>query len=225
MNNDLKTTTELARNYLDFLLEARRQEAFACIFDALNAGLPVSSIYLEVLQPALYELGRLWQVNEIDIAIEHYCTAATQLLMAQIFPHALVQKRIGWSMMGACLGSELHELGMRMVSDFFEFNGWDTFFMGAVSPQESTARQVSEHRPHVLCLSATMTRGVPMVRDTITQIREEMGKNAPIILVGGLAFNINPSLYHVVDADGIAPDARATVTLATQMLSSEMDYA
>ena len=75
----------LGRKYLDLLLDARRQEAIHVITSEVERGLPVGDAYVDVLQPVMYEVGRLWQTDEIDIATEHYVTAATQLLMARLF--------------------------------------------------------------------------------------------------------------------------------------------
>lgn len=109
----------LAQQYLELLLDGQRHKAGQLILHEVEQGLPVSSVYMDVLQPVMYELGRMRQRDEIDIATEHYVTAATQVLIAQIFPHALSSVRVARSMIGCCLGSELHELGMRMVCDFF----------------------------------------------------------------------------------------------------------
>lgn len=221
MSADERTMTYQARNlaktYLGHLLQARRSEAVSCIIESVNAGTPLRDIYLSVLQPVMYEVGRLWQINSIDIAEEHFITAATQLTMAHIFPSALAGKRNGKRMIGGCLGSELHELGLHMVSDLFESEGWDTYFMGAITPGASLLRAVEEQRPDVLCLSVTMQVGAPQVRDAISSIRSAMGDDCPKILVGGLAFIMSPSLAAKVGADGTASDGLEAVALADRL--------
>jgi len=209
----------IAKTYLDHLLQARRSEALACIKESVEAGIPLRDIYLNVLQPVMYEVGRLWQTNAIDIAVEHYITAATQLTMAHIFPFALSNERNGKKMVGGCLGSELHELGLRMVSDLFESEGWDTYFLGAVTPGTSLLRAVEEQRPNVLCLSVTMQFGVPEARDLIKTIRTAMQDACPKILVGGLPFIMNPHLVEMVGADGTGVDGFQAVTLATRLVA------
>src|SRR5947208_2720790 len=79
--------TELARQYLRALLAGERQGASRLILDAVKAGVPVRDIYLHVFQRCQQEAGRLWQVNRLTVAQEHYATAATQLIMAQLYPH------------------------------------------------------------------------------------------------------------------------------------------
>ena len=208
----------IVRSYLSNLLEAKRTEAYSSIFSAIENGLPLQDVYLKVVQPSMYEVGRLWQTNKIDIAIEHYFSAATQLLMGQLFPLAMQSKRKGLKMAGCCLGSELHELGLRMVSDFFELEGWDTYFMGAITPSNSLKDVLHNYQPDILCLSATMNIGVPTIRDLIHDIRQDKSLKNTKILVGGIAFLVNKTLAATVGADGTASDAKQAVCVASKLL-------
>jgi methanogenic corrinoid protein MtbC1 len=215
----------LGHEYLELLLEGQRHAALKKILDQVDAGLPVSTVYVDVLQPIMYELGRLWQVDEIDVATEHYVTAATQLLMAKLFPHILNQRRLSRSMIGCCLGSELHELGMRMVCDFFEFEGWDTYFLGAITPSDNLVSLIRSRQPDLLCLSATMSFGLPQIRDLIRAVHAIPAIKPPRIMVGGLPFIINPELSSKVGADATASDARLAVKAAAELFLPETTHA
>ncbi len=78
---------------------------------------------LRVFQPALYEVSELWQRNIISVSQEHYCTVATQFTMSLLYPHIFRGKKSDRVFVGCCVGGELHEIGMRMVTDFFEIEG------------------------------------------------------------------------------------------------------
>jgi methanogenic corrinoid protein MtbC1 len=207
----------LGQTYLDLLLDGRRIEAMQSITERVDQGLPVGDVYVDVLQPVMYEVGRLWQTDEIDIATEHYVTAATQLLMARLFPQALAGRRIERSMVGCCIGSELHELGMRMVCDFFEFEGWDTYFLGAITPAASLLKVVLDREPDLVCISATLGFGLPGIRALIRDLRTATGGRTPRVMVGGLPFLINPGLTAVVGANATAVDARQAVAAAAEL--------
>jgi methanogenic corrinoid protein MtbC1 len=209
----------LSVRYLELLLDLRRREAFAAVRQEVEAGMPLDAVYCDVLQPVMYEVGRLWQTNVIDVAAEHYVTAATQVLMAQLFPLALGRERNGFSMVGGCLGSELHELGMRMVCDLFEFEGFDTCFLGAVTPGDSLLGIVTTRGPDLVCLSSTMPFGVPQIRDFIAQVRGLDLPRPPRIMVGGLPFIINPALAGLVGADATAADARMAAREGYRLVS------
>ncbi len=161
-------------------------------------------------------MGRLWQTNQISVAQEHFCTAATQMVMSQLYPYLFTGEHKERRALVACVGGELHEIGARMVADFFEMSGWDSAFLGANTPPESILRMAEERRADVLALSATMTFHVSRVRDLIAAAR---AASLPArILVGGYPFNLSPDLWRKVGADGYAPDAAGAVTAAEQVL-------
>lgn len=213
-----QNVTVIAESYLDLLLKAQRKEAIQFILEQVEDGLPLKSVYLQIIQPVMYEIGRLWQTDEIDIAVEHYCSASTQLLMAQLFPYVLSTRISDHKMVGCCLGSELHEMGMRIVCDFFEIEGWDTYFSGAITPIDSIIAMVNEQQPDILCLSSTMSYGVHQTKNVIERLRSKAEFDRVKIMVGGLAFIINPELYKLVGADAMAKNAEDAIIMANKLL-------
>jgi methanogenic corrinoid protein MtbC1 len=202
----------LAQDYLAALLRGERQAASRLILDAADRGTSIQDIYLLVFQRVLREVGRLWHSNQIGVAQEHYCTACTQFIMSQLYPRIFSAEKNGRRMVSTSVGGDLHEIGMRMVSDFFEMEGWDTFYLGANTPISGTLQQVAERTPHVLAISATMWFHTHAVADLIAATRA-VG-NPPRILVGGAPFNSVPGLWQQVGADGYARNAAEAIGVA-----------
>jgi len=119
----------LARGYLEAMLARERNHATDLIMAAVASGTPIRDIYLQVLQPVQYEIGWLWQSGRITVGHEHYCTNATQLVMSLLYPRLFSGEAGPRRMLAACVEGELHELGLRMLTDFFEMDGWDTDFL------------------------------------------------------------------------------------------------
>lgn len=212
---------DLATEYLNALLRGERYVASRLILDAVDQGVSIKDIYLYVFQPSQHEIGRLWQMNQVSVAQEHYCTAATQLIMSQLYPHIFSTERIGRRLVATCVGDELHEIGIRMVADFFEMEGWDTYYLGANTPMESIVRTVVEHDVDILGVSATMTFHVSAVADLIANVRTSEASKDVKILVGGYPFNVTPNLWQLVGADGHARDAQQAVAVANQLVANE----
>ena len=210
--------TMLARDYLKALLDGDRRGAGTLISDALRGGAPVADIYLRIVQPVLYEVGRLWQGNEISVAQEHYCSAATQLVMSQLYPQIFNAERRGKTLVAASVSGDLHEIGLRTVADFFEMAGWDTYYLGANVPVPDLLRLLVERRADVLALSATIAVHLGAVRNTIESVRSSVECKNVLILVGGYPFNISDELWRKIGADGCARDAAAAVQLAEDLL-------
>jgi MerR family transcriptional regulator, light-induced transcriptional regulator len=213
--------TELARKYLDLLLSGERRAAGELIHAAVRDGVSVHDIYLYVFQRSQHEIGRLWQMNEITVAEEHYCTAATQLIMSQLYPMIFATPRIGRRLVAACVAGDLHEIGVRMVADFFEMAGWDTYYLGANVPLDGIIDSVAERRADVLAISATMSYHVSAVADVIRAVRQHSGRGAVRILVGGYPFRVDPELWRSVGSDGFAVGASEAVTVANRLLGDD----
>ncbi len=213
--------TPLASTYLEYLISANRSGALSLILDKVKAGVPLKEIYLDVFQPVQYEIGRLWQSNKISVAQEHYCTGTTQLVMSQLYPYLFTGQKKSKKMVTTCVSGELHEMGARMVTDFFEMEGWDTYYLGANMPADGIVKFVKEIRPQFLAISATMTFHVNKVEDLIRRMRENPDISPDLkIMVGGYPFMVSDTLWKKVDADGFAANALDALKLANNLTSA-----
>jgi len=208
----------LAAAYLDALLRGDRKAAADAVQQAIAAGTPVADIYLDVIQRCQREIGRLWQLSRITVGQEHFCTAVSQSVIAQLYPHVFSAERVGRRLVAACIGGELHELGMRMVADFFEMAGWDTYYLGANVPASSILAAIEAQKADVVGISSTMVVHVDAVRNLVAAIRADARGRKVRILVGGYPFNLSERLWRAVGADGYAGDARDAVAAADRLL-------
>ncbi|MFC5356246.1 cobalamin B12-binding domain-containing protein [Azospirillum himalayense] len=208
----------LARSYMDALLAGDRRRAAALVTEATTTGATVPDLYLHVFQPSLREIGRLWQTRAITVAHEHFATAATQAIMGQLYPAIFAAERRGLSMVATCVGGEQHEIGIRMVADFFEMAGWDSHYLGANTPANSIVHTLRERNARILAVSATITAHVGRVAALIAAVRAESWEQPPRILVGGYPFNLVPDLWRTVDADAFAPGAQEAIAIAERLV-------
>ncbi len=204
----------LARSYLDALLQSERHKAARVIHNALAAGLSIQDIYLDVFAPSQREVGRMWQMNQITVAQEHFCTAATQVIMAQTSPSAPAARRKSHSLVATSVAGDLHELGLRMVSDFFEMAGWTTIYLGASTPHGAVVDSLVATRSELLLISASIGYHVAAVEDLIRTVRAAPKCKGVRVFVGGYPFNQDPDLWKKIGADGYASDARSALDVA-----------
>ena len=208
----------LAENYLKKLLASDRRAASEMILNHVKDISDVRDVYMHVFQPVQYEIGRLWQTNQISVAEEHYCTAVTQLVMSQLYSYIFTAPRIGRRMVATSVSGELHEIGIRMVTDFFEMSGWDTYYLGANTPSESIISTILEKGADILAISATITYYVSEVKQLIQKIRNAPEISSTKILVGGYPFLVAPELWKTVGADGFAINAQQAVHIAKELI-------
>jgi methanogenic corrinoid protein MtbC1 len=211
---------DLARLYIEALLGGKRHAASRLVLNAADAGKSIADIYLNIFQPAQYEIGRLWQLNKITVAQEHYCTAATQLIMSQLYPRLFAGEKLKGNIVATCVGGDLHELGVRMVADFFELDGWNTFYLGANTPASSIMQTIADRHADIIAISATMTFHVRTTERLIDAIRANPASKDVKILIGGYPFNKVRDLWKRVGADGYAVDAQDAVRVANTLMES-----
>jgi methanogenic corrinoid protein MtbC1 len=204
---------KLARQYLDAVLSADRRTASRLILTSFRNGVGVKDIYLHVLQPVQREVGRLWHAREISVGQEHLASSVTQLVMSQLYPHVCAIEKRGRTFVATCVGGEIHEIGIRMVSDFFEMEGWDTVLLGANVPSGDVVETVIQHNAEVLGISATMSSSVMEVKKLVAILRVSQAAHTTVV-VGGYAFNIAPSQWKRVGADYYADSAESALRIA-----------
>ena len=200
---------ETSRAYLDALLAGEVAGARRVLDEALEAGADARDIYLDVLQPALYEVGARWSRAELSVAHEHLATAAARSHMTLLAERLGTASRRRGSVLVACPGDEMHELGARMVADFLEADGWEVLFLGALSPPAALADVVAAQAVEVVALSAALPEHVPEVAAACTVLHAL--DPAPRVVVGGQAFGGSPRRALATGADAYARDAREAV--------------
>ena len=210
--------SQLAQQYLDALLSRDRHIATRIILDAAEAGVPIVDIYLRVLARCQLEIGRLWQLRKITVAEEHYCTAVTQLVMSQLYSYLHERPKTGRRLVAASVSGELHEMGLRVVADLFEAEGWDVIYLGANTPEESIIHTLHELKPDLLVISATMSFNLAAVERLIALVRSSEVGHLVKIMVGGYPCNVDANLWHRLGADGYACDVQEAFTTAERLV-------
>jgi methanogenic corrinoid protein MtbC1 len=218
--NTTKELSELAKRYLTALLSKNRKEAGRMIMESLENGYPIKDIYLFVFQPTQWEIGNLWQKNKITVAMEHYCTAATQFIMSRLYSYIFTfEKKNDLIMVATSVSGELHELGIRMVTDFFEMEGWNTYYLGANTTKEGVLEMIKDCNAHLLAISATIYFNITFVRELINYVRNNTKGNKVKIIVGGNAFKKDQALWKDLKADMYAVDAQDAIDKVTEAFS------
>lgn len=196
--------SDLAGPLLVALLAGDEREADGVFKKAVKRGADAAVLAKELVQPALDEVGRLWEAGEVSVAEEHLATAlasrAFLLHGACAEPPPLGAPRLVLT----CLAGEFHELGARIVAEVGRREGWQVELLGANVPREAALRYVAERAPEAvglsLCLACHLVEAAAMI--------ERIRKAAPAtrVLVGGLAFRRDPSLAAASGADACFAD-------------------
>lgn len=216
-----KPLGKTSEQYLNYALNNQIDKVRELISDAIEKQkISIRQVFLQILQPVQYEIGRLWQLNKLSVASEHLVTDITlssmNFIKEKYQPQTVSQDK---TIVSTCLGRELHDIGIRFVSNFFSINGWSTYYLGANMPTRDILEALEKYNPDVLAISATMSLTLPAIRNLINEIRHSDFSDIKI-LVGGYGFNLFPSLYSTFDADSYAPDAEQAVIEAEKLIGN-----
>lgn len=193
--------------------------ALNILYGSIDEGHSLIEIEHHIIQPALYMIGEKWQSNQVSVAQEHIATAIAQSVMTagllRSVPHSATNKRV----LLACVEGNNHAVGLRMLADAFQLNGWEVQYLGANVPSSALVGQIAEWRPDLAGLSVSFAHHLQTVKQVIVQLQQRLGGDRPVTMVGGLAINRYKQLAQMVGADAYCADAQAAVQFANQILN------
>lgn len=206
-----KFIVSVYQKFLDALVRGERGTCSALIAELLPKA-NLEDIYFDLLQPALYEIGVLWEKNKISIAAEHVATAIIEGILNQVFMQIEVADPHGRTLVIACVAEEHHQVGSKMIADYFECHGWRTYFIGANTPSAALVRSLKDLQPDLLGLSFSINFNVDSLLNTLDQVQSHFPDLA--VIVGGQGL-------HLVDASIFSDYPQVTVL---PNLQSVKDY-
>ncbi len=173
-------------------------------------------IYMDILQPVLYRIGKHWEEGRVSVAQEHIAASTVSRIMAHL--HIMNESDI--VMKGDVIVStganEFHQIGARMVADLLENAGWNVRFLGADLPAGSLGDMLDQINPEIVALSVTMPFNVTKVIETVKYIKSKDRWENIKLMVGGIAINNDPTLHHIIGADAYPSNALESVEIAEQ---------
>jgi len=201
--------------FLSYIIDGDFESALKFTNKILKSYEDIQDFYLKIIQPALYDVGNLWETGKISVAEEHLATSIVGRIIANIYIHFPKPKKKKLKAIVTSSPNEFHDLGGRIVADFFEIDGWDVYYLGANVPEQELIKLVRKTKPKILALSVTMPFNVERAEKIINLIKK-LETPSPKILVGGIAFNFMPDLYKKIGADLFATDAKSAVEIVRQ---------
>jgi len=190
------------------LLEAEdREECARWALTKLGSGeLDIVTLYEEVLAPSLNEMKCKDAEAAVCIWKEHVRSSIVRTVIESCYPQVLKErasrgaKITGVRAVVVCPSEELHEIGARMVADFFTLCGYDVTFVGANMPLDDFLAAIDIIKPRYVCVSVTNYFNLVAARKVVSKIRAKAAKDVTIV-VGGRAFRSNPDTVREMGAD------------------------
>jgi methanogenic corrinoid protein MtbC1 len=177
---------ELYDNYFNALLRGDRKTCSNIVTELIEDKIEIKVIYEDLFQKSMYDVGDLWERNKITVAVEHLCTATTETLMNLIYPHLFSVQKLNKKALVTCTPGEFHQIGAKMVADFFELNSWNSYFLGANTPSKDFLNYIAEIKPDVIVISTSISFNLGNLENLISEINSKFHDKK--IIIGGQAF-------------------------------------
>ena len=200
-------------NYDEFISYLNAEDKEKCVQFIISSlqkqAIDILTLYNEILTPAMYADFCKEEEKEICIWKEHIRTSIVRTIIECGYPYIIKErdKKYGYSSKGKvvviCPPEELHELGARMVTDFFTLCGFNVTFTGANTPQDNVINAIKYIDPAYIAISITNYYNLVATRRLIMKIREMKGSASFQIILGGQACRCNPETCQKMGADMI----------------------
>lgn len=141
----------------------------------------VLPVYEGLLQPALEEVGRRWERDELTVADEHLVTALTEQVLTRVRRRA----GSGPTAVVACTPGNEHRVGAAMVSDTLGMAGWNPMLLGARTPFEDLAALCAARDVGLIALSVGIEEELGLLSTQLERLRLRVGPEVHIIVGGG----------------------------------------
>ncbi len=204
--------------YLEAVLAGDRRRAESLILSRCDTGISVPEIYEGILAPAQARLGWMWHQGEITVADEHFGSATTQAIMSLLRPHFQRAASNGRTIVATSTPGDLHEIGLRMVADLFEIDGWNVAYLGANTPIGDVLELLQRRHAELLALSVSTALTLRDAGDLIDAVHRNASLAKTKVLVGGPPFKSVEGLWRELGADGCAFSATEAVKLGNSLL-------
>ncbi|MBN1191419.1 MAG: cobalamin B12-binding domain-containing protein [Dehalococcoidales bacterium] len=169
----------------------------------------IVELYQEILTPAQYEdLCKDGHANDC-IWQEHVRTSIIRTIIECCYPYVLKERdhkyvsTLKSKVFVVCPTEELHEIGARMIADYFTLCGYNVLFIGANTPQKDILHGIKYFSPEFVAISITNYYNLMAARNTVQRITGLKGVIPFKVILGGQACRNNPAACGQMGADMI----------------------
>lgn len=187
----LHDPADLAERFLHHALDGELPSARRAILEAADVGIALETLFLDVLRPALWTLGGLWERGEATVAQEKEVSEVARELIAELtLRYAPLEESPDIQVVAACVAGERHDLGLRMLCGLLRERGIGVHFLGPDVAPHFLADAVQRRQPTIVLLSATGDEHLPALEEAASAVRTV---RAPQVIAGGQAVERYPN--------------------------------
>lgn len=195
---------DACREYTKMATQGDEEGCRALLDHLVNYGVDLMDIYQDVLAESMHFVGKWYVAEAIDEGQEHLASAITERMMARLCQSAQAPHAGANVAVLGCIPGNNHTIGLRMISDFLQLNGWRVIFLGSNVPARSFVNAIREHKPKMVLVSIASSDREEQVRElfqSVLTLRD--GLEFELWAGGGMVLD-KPELFKSLGVDRIA---------------------
>jgi methanogenic corrinoid protein MtbC1 len=192
----------------------------------IRRGVGVETIYFDLLSPAAKRLGEMWEADDCTFTDVTIGLCRLQQLVYEFADRVHVESGggDGRTALFALTPGDHHSFGLVLVVEYFRRAGWRTVCMPDATAQDLIDTVRSE-RFDLVGFSMANERWLDILPPVIADVRAASVNTDLKVIVGGRAFENDPSRVAQVGADHTAGDAREAVRIVDAIFRRQQSVA
>ena len=147
----------------------------------------VDQVLMDVVTPALVQIGDMWHEGKLPIAVEHYATQFCMQHLMSMLAASAPPARDGL-IVAACAPGETHQIGLLILVVMLRWRGWNVKYLGPDLKLERMEEALGPMKPTILMFTANRVETAQQLVP-LTEILMRFPSPRPTVILGGQAFN------------------------------------
>jgi MerR family transcriptional regulator, light-induced transcriptional regulator len=183
--NESPSLTAFSKELLAHLLEFNESGAAEVMRRAFVL-YSVDQVLMEIVTPAMTEIGELWHDGKLHIAAEHYASHFCMQHLMSMLAASAPPSRPGL-VVAACAPGETHQIGLLMLVVMLRWRGWNIKYLGPDLKLEGLEEALVPMNPTLLMFTANRPETAVHLT-SLSRFIEHFPAPRPLVVVGGQAF-------------------------------------
>ena len=176
-----KYLVKTRQNMRKFLLAGDLKNTMS-IYNDFAKQSSVTSFYDNILRPAMYQIGELWDKGKLDVGDEHIASNTAMRLIESIGTKPKSKSK-GKTILICTPDGEYHAIPCFMIETYLSLNGYSVINLSPSAPSSSIIAKIKETNPDLILISITLKEHLRSCQRLVKNLKKF---KIPII-VGGQA--------------------------------------
>lgn len=144
-------------------------------------------IFIEkLINPLMYEIGQMWQLNKISVAKEHLSSSLVDEIINDFIQNSFIQDSSNKLIaITSTVGNELHNLGIKIVGKFLETYGYNVKNITSRISTKELVNSIYDLKPDLVVLSVTLPSNIATLQEIVKGLKSDYNLFNGLVIVGG----------------------------------------